>query len=98
MDKDIVKESIEILKTAAKISTSYYKKALIIAYSGGKDSDVLLDLALKADIPFEVVHGLTTVDAPETMRHINKVFKSLHKRGIKTEIKIPHYKGNRTTM
>ena len=41
-----------------------------LAYSGGKDSDAVLNLAILAGVKFEAVHNLTTVDAPETVRYI----------------------------
>lgn len=41
-----------------------------LAYSGGKDSDCIKILAQLADVKFEAVHNLTTVDAPETMKYI----------------------------
>lgn len=41
-----------------------------LAYSGGKDSDVILALAKMAGVKFEAVHNLTTVDAPETIYHV----------------------------
>lgn len=41
-----------------------------LCYSGGKDSDVILTLAKLAGVEFEAVHNLTTVDAPETIRHV----------------------------
>lgn len=40
-----------------------------LAYSGGKDSDVILELAKMAGIPFEAVYHKTTVDPPGTTRH-----------------------------
>jgi phosphoadenosine phosphosulfate reductase len=43
-----------------------------LAYSGGKDSDVILTLAKLAGIKYEAVHNLTTVDAPETIYHVRK--------------------------
>jgi len=42
----------------------------ILAYSGGKDSDVIKTLAKLADIKHQSVHNLTTVDAPETIKYI----------------------------
>ena len=42
-----------------------------LAYSGGKDSDVIKILAKLADVRFEAVHSLTTADAPETINYIN---------------------------
>jgi hypothetical protein len=44
LDKRIEK-SVRVLKLAAEMSREYYGKPMIICYSGGKDSDVLLHLA-----------------------------------------------------
>lgn len=41
-----------------------------MAYSGGKDSDVIKILAQLSGVKFEAVHNLTTVDAPETVYYI----------------------------
>lgn len=85
---------------SARISKTYYKKPLVITYSGGKDSDVLLRLAEDCLDPldFEVINSHTTVDAPETVYHIRDVFKKLNQKGIKTTIKKPLYKGKPTSM
>ena len=96
--KEKINKSIEVLKQAAYISYTYYNKPLIIAYSGGKDSDVMLDLALKAEINFEVLYSTTTVEAPQTMKHISEVFSHLRKRGIKTNRTKPTYKGKPVNM
>ena len=73
---------------AADISREYYNKPLIVTYSGGKDSDVMLHLAETTLAPgeFEVLNSHTTVDAPETVYHIRKVFNRLKAHGIKTSI------------
>ena len=80
------------------MSEQYYQKPLVIAYSGGKDSDVLLDLAIKANINIKVVHSHTTLDAPQTVYHVRNVFERLNAEGIKTEIIYPTTKGKRTSM
>jgi phosphoadenosine phosphosulfate reductase len=54
-----------------------HKKILVCAYSGGKDSDVLLDLCKKSGVPFRAEHNHTTIDAPETVYHIREVFSKL---------------------
>ena len=79
-------ESKQILRLAADISRDYYKKPLIITYSGGKDSDVMLRLALECLGPtdFEVHNSHTTVDAPPTVYHIRHTFEHLQRYGIKT--------------
>lgn len=93
-----VEKSIDVLKTAAKISQDWYGEPLIIAYSGGKDSDVMLQLALEAGIEFEVVYSTTTVDAPQTLAHISRVFRMLEERGIKARRTKPVYKGKPVNM
>lgn len=42
-------------------------------YSGGKDSDCIRILAALADVPHEIHHNLTTVDAPETVQYIKTI-------------------------
>ena len=41
-----------------------------LAFSGGKDSCVILDLAKRAGVKFEAVHNLTTCDPPELVRFV----------------------------
>ena len=93
-----VKRSIEIIRLASEMSEQYYGKPIIVCYSGGKDSDVLLDLVKRAGVPFEVIHSLTTVDAPPTVQHVKEIFKELNAQGTKATIKKPMYKGEPITM
>ena len=44
----------------------------ILAYSGGKDSDVLLSLARTAGVKFVAHMHATTIDPPEVMRHVRE--------------------------
>ncbi len=83
---DLEKEAIERIKMASEMSLGYYKKPLICTYSGGKDSDVMLELFRRSGIPFEVHHSHTTADAPQTVYHIREVFKELELQGIKCNI------------
>lgn len=86
------------LQEAAQMSQQIYEKPLRLTYSGGKDSDLTVDLAIKAGIPFEVAHALTTVDMPETVYHVRKVFAKLEEKGIPCKIIKPAYKGVPVTM
>ena len=96
---DLEQTAIERLRCASGMSLRLFKLPLLIAYSGGKDSDVLLRLAEKSGIPFEVQHSLTTADAPETVYHVRDTFRRLEEKGIKCEIdKHINPDGTRTTM
>lgn len=80
---DLETVAIERLKAASDMSLRLFKQPLVITYSGGKDSDVLLHLAEISGIPFEVLHSLTTADAPETVRHVYDTLERLEGKGIK---------------
>lgn len=97
---DKIKEAERTLKLGAEMSEYYYHKPLIICYSGGKDSDVMLDIAKRCLKPneFEVLNNHTTIDAPETVYHIRKVFKNLESEGIKTTVIMPTLYGEPTSM
>ena len=96
---DLEQTAIERLKAASDMSLRLFEKPLVITYSGGKDSDVLLHLAEKSGIPFEVLHSLTTADAPETVRHVYDTFRRLEGKGIKCDVdKHVQPDGSRMTM
>lgn len=86
---DLEHKAIERIRTASEMSLHHYGKPLVCTNSGGKDSDVMLELFERAGVPFEVSHGLTTVDAPPTVRHIKDTFKRLEDMGIKATIHKP---------
>lgn len=91
-------KAIERIKMASEMSLFHYGKPLVCTYSGGKDSDVMLELFKRSGIPFEVHNSHTTADAPQTVRHIRKVFRELELQGIPCEIEMPTYKDERTSM
>lgn len=95
---DLEKRAIERLKIGAEMSEQYYEKPLMITYSGGKDSDICVELAIRSGINFEVQNSHTTADAPETVRYIRQRFKEWESKGIKCEISKPMYQGKRTSM
>lgn len=95
---DKEQKAIQRIKMASEMSLHHYGKPLVCTYSGGKDSDVMLELFKRSGIPFEVHNSHTTADAPQTVYHIRKVFRDLELQGIKCEIEMPMYKGERTSM
>lgn len=96
MDKE--QKAIERIKIATEMSLQHYGKPLICTYSGGKDSDVLLELFKRSGVIFEVQHSHTTVDAPQTVYHVRNKFRELEQQGIQCNIEMPMYKGQRVTM
>lgn len=64
-----VKAAIERLKAFAPKNGDKYH----LCYSGGKDSDCIRILASLANVPHEIHHNLTTVDAPETVQYIKSI-------------------------
>lgn len=81
---DLEQKAIERIRLASDLSLKHYNKPLVCEYSGGKDSDVLLRLFRMSGIPFEVHNSHTTVDAPQTIRHIKNTFSELTGKGIKS--------------
>lgn len=68
MNSEKEKRAIEYLKAFEPESEPYY-----LCYSGGKDSDVIRILANLAGVKHDIVHNLTTVDAPETVNYIKSI-------------------------
>jgi len=95
---DLEKKAIERIQLASEMSLHHYEKPLICTYSGGKDSDVMLELFKRSGIPFEVHNSHTTADSPETVYHIRKVFRELELQGIKANIEKPTYQGKSISM
>lgn len=95
---DLEQMAIERLNTASEMSLQHYGQPLVITDSGGKDSSVCKELALRAGIPFEVMHNHTTADAPETVRFVRQEAKRFEELGIQYTINMPMYKGKRTSM
>lgn len=91
-------KAIQRIKMASEMSLHHYGKPLVCTYSGGKDSDVMLELFRRSGILFEVHNSHTTADAPQTVRHIRETFRRLELEGIKCDIEMPTYKGERTSM
>ena len=97
MLEEKVSQAKRALVLAADMSKSYYGEKLVLTYSGGKDSDVMLHLAVDVleENDFEVINSHTGVDAPQTVKHIKEVFKQLEERGIQTTIHIPRDKNGK---
>lgn len=95
---DPEQRAISRLRIASEMSLKYYGTPLVVTTSGGKDSSACVELARRAEVPFEVQHNHTTADAPETVQFVRQEFARLEALGVKCTIHYPTYKGKRTSM
>jgi phosphoadenosine phosphosulfate reductase len=72
-----VKTAIEVLK-AYEPPEGYY-----VAFSGGKDSIVILDLVRKAGVKHDTHYNITGVDPPELVRFIKEYYPDVIREHIK---------------
>ena len=71
MNKELVKK----VEQAVKLLQVCYKAAgepLEVAYSGGKDSDVILELAKISGIEYRAIYKNSTIDPPGTIKHVKE--------------------------
>lgn len=82
-------KSIELIRGMEELALYRNPKGYIVGYSGGKDSDVLVELFRRSGVKFSVIHNHTTLDAPETVYYIRKKFKEWESEGIECKMYYP---------
>lgn len=95
---DLEKTAIKRIQSASEMALNHYGKPLLVTDSGGKDSAVCRELVRRSGVPHEIIHNLTTADAPQTVLYIRERFREAEAAGIPCEIQYPYYKGKRVTM
>lgn len=63
-----VDQAIKLIQAAGKIAKEH-GQPLEICYSGGKDSDVILELARMSGVEYRAIYKNTTIDPPGTIAH-----------------------------
>lgn len=96
MDKE--QSAIERIRYLSDATLAAYGRPLVAAYSGGKDSDTLLELVRRAGVPFILEHSHTTADAPQTVYHTRDMLHRLEDEGVPCRVQYPRYKKKRTTL
>ena len=91
-------KAIDVIRLASELSQTYYHAPLVVCFSGGKDSMVLLHLALRAGVEIEVINSHVTIDPPDLVYFTRECIKDLQSVGIKAEIRKPTFKGKSTNM
>ncbi|MHA1214297.1 MAG: phosphoadenosine phosphosulfate reductase domain-containing protein [Candidatus Hodarchaeales archaeon] len=62
------KEAINFIENSSKDFAKH-----VVAYSGGKDSLVTLDLVAQSDVTYEIIFSDTNLEYPETLENIRKI-------------------------
>jgi phosphoadenosine phosphosulfate reductase len=73
-----VKRAIRLLKSAERAANKK-GQPVEVCYSGGKDSDVILELARMSGINFRAIYKNTTIDPPGTIKHCIEQGVEVHK-------------------
>lgn len=66
--------SIKVMQKAQRLALAMNKEGFWLAFSGGKDSQVLYHLALLAGVKFKAYMNLTSIDPPEVIRFVRKEY------------------------
>jgi phosphoadenosine phosphosulfate reductase len=72
-----ISNSIEILKKSEKLALSLNSFGYHLAFSGGKDSQVIYELAKMADVKFNAYFYKTSIDAPELLTFIRNNYSDV---------------------
>lgn len=64
-----LKKKVERALRLLRSITPYGDEPLEVAYSGGKDSDVILELTRMSGVPYRAIYKSTTIDPPGTIAH-----------------------------
>lgn len=87
-----VDRALKLIKAAGAIAKSDGQQ-LEVCYSGGKDSDVILQLTKEAGVDYRAIYKNTTIDPPGTIRHAKEMgaeviqpkktfFQLIHENGL----------------
>lgn len=66
-----VDRALRLIQGGAK-AAKQHGQPIEICYSGGKDSDVILELAKMSGVDFRAIYKNTTIDPPGTIKHVRE--------------------------
>lgn len=72
-----IEYSIKAIRRAAKLAETYTHQPLLVAFSGGKDSQALYHLTEQANVAFEAEYSATSIDPPELVRFIKRNYPTV---------------------
>lgn len=74
-----IDESIALIRKGEKLALALNPvDGYFVGFSGGKDSQVLLDLVKRAGVKYKAHYNVTTIDPPENVRFIRQYYHEVH--------------------
>lgn len=64
-----IERAIKLIQSASKIAAQNGCTEIELAYSSGKDSDVILELTKMSGVPYRAIYKNTTIDPSGTIKH-----------------------------
>jgi len=96
---DKVSIAIKRIKEFAPMALQNNPAGYYVCISGGKDSSVIQELCIMAEVKCEFVHNHTSVDYPETVYFVRREQERLQKLGYTFRVEYPRYSdGTQKTM
>lgn len=77
MIQNLIDTAIAKIQRMESTALRYSEKGFVVAFSGGKDSQVVMKLAELANVKFEGVYSLTTIDPPENVLFIRHQYPNV---------------------
>lgn len=68
----LIEYSVSVLRKSERLALSMNPAGLIVGFSGGKDSQVLLDIVRLSGVKYEAHMTMTSIDPPEVLRFIRQ--------------------------
>ena len=68
-----IDRAIKLIQSASKIAAKNGCTEIEVCYSGGKDSDVILELTKMAGVPYRAIYKNTTIDPIGTIKHAKEM-------------------------
>lgn len=69
-----IEKSIELIRKAESLALKFSDEGFYLAFSGGKDSQVIYELCKMAGVKFKAYMNITTIDPPEVLRFIREKY------------------------
>lgn len=82
-------QAIDLLREFEPMALQLNPEGYYLCYSGGKDSDILLNVAIKAGVKFTANYNVTGIDPKEVVIHIKEIREWLRTKGIKLYMHSP---------